>query len=161
MKPQKSKCVHACCLVMMFFVSGVLLTPAVAQQPARAATPRVIQTISAAQLHALMQRQGHTVEIDADGAILWDQDGYRTWLFVANDQKSIQFFVAFQNETANLNKVNEWNRTRKYGRSYLNNNGDPRFEKDLNLDGGITVARVQSFLRSCQLLFAAWRREVL
>ena len=159
----KSKCMNLLCLVTMIFVSGALIKPSTAgaQQQSPAAAQRVIQTITAAQLKTLMERQGYTVEIDADGAILCEIDGYRTWMFVANDRKSLQFFVAFENDGTNLARVNEWNRTRKYGRSYLNNNGDPRFEKDLNLDGGVTVARIQSYLRSCQLLFTAWRRLVL
>lgn len=48
---------------------------------------------------------------------------------------SIQFSTAFDLVAPmSFEQVNEWNRTKRFGKTYLDEEGDPYFEMDLNLD---------------------------
>jgi hypothetical protein len=60
-----------------------------------------------------------------------------------------------------LKDVNEWNRTKRYSRSYLDEEGDPFLELDLDLAGGVLKERIVDFLSTCRQSFLIWYDEVL
>lgn len=122
---------------------------------------QVVSTMSRDQLKAFLTSEGYSFTTDEDGDIVWKIEGFRTLLLVAKDEKSIQFRAAFGDGNATLKKVNEWNRTKKYSRSYLDNEGDPVLELDLDLDGGVARARIADFLKTCRISFTAWQDEVV
>ncbi len=50
---------------------------------------------------------------------------------------TIQFSTGYDLDTPmNATKINEWNRDNRFGRAYLDDQGDPFIEMDINLDGG-------------------------
>lgn len=49
--------------------------------------------------------------------------------------QSIQFSTGFDlDDPMSLEKVNEWNRDRRFGKVYLDDEGDPYIEMDINVD---------------------------
>jgi hypothetical protein len=56
--------------------------------------------------------------------------------------KSVQFFIAFNPDTSpSLEAMNEYARTKRWGRIYLDKDGDPAMEFDLDLEqGGMSEA---------------------
>lgn len=140
----------------------VLAVPAVTAQEAAVATyGSIVTTTTADQLVAFMKAEGYTVEVDADGDLSWKLDGFKSVLFVAKDNASLLFYAAFSDGNGTLEKVNNWNKTRKYSRSYIDNDGDPCLELDLDLVGGVTPDRIKDYLRTCRDSFSAWRTEVI
>ncbi len=145
-------------LVVIF---ATLLSSSYQARLAAAAADDVVETISAEQLMTLMQREGYAVELHEAGFVLWKIDGYRSHLFIADDAEAIQFHISFGDGNATLKKVNEWNATKRFSRTYLDEDGDPHLELDLDLEGGVTEKRIADYLRTCKVSLSAWCSEVV
>jgi len=126
-----------------------------------AQTEAVIESLSVQQLKTFMSAEGYAVHVDDDGDLIWKIEGFNAVMFVADDQESLQFYAAFTSDSADLAKVNMWNRTKRYSRSYLDGDGDPCLELDLDLAGGVMPARIQDFIKTCRLSFEVWLTEVV
>lgn len=125
------------------------------------AADQIVNRVTVAQVKAFMQGEGYAVEMDANGSVVWKIDGMITQIFVFSDGESIQFSAAFKATNTPLGKVNEWNRTRRFGRAYLDEEGDSHLESDLDLAGGVTSERIRDFLKTCRVLYQAWCTEVV
>lgn len=54
---------------------------------------------------------------------------------------TVQFYAGFSTKTVTLAKINEWNTGHRFGRAYIDKEGDPCLEMDVDLDaGGMTRA---------------------
>lgn len=80
----------------------------------------------------------------------------------ANAQcKTVQFYAGYSvSDVFSLDRVNEWNRDKRFGRAYVDTSGDPIVEMDLDMDfNGLPRANVvESFQvwRSIVRSFAAF-----
>ena len=125
----------------------------------RAESP-VYLNITPAELTQLMLEEGYSAR--EDNGVDWKSDGVNTHLLFIDGTQSIQFYVAYENSgDSTLEKVNEWNKTKRYSRSYSDNDNDPVLELDLDLAGGVTRDRILDFLKTCRASTSAWIREVL
>jgi len=52
--------------------------------------------------------------------------------------KDIQFSAAWAGYDISLHRINEWNKTKRYGKAYLDNDGDPAIELSVNLTYGVS-----------------------
>lgn len=50
----------------------------------------------------------------------------------------IQFSTGWTGYKVTLEQVNGWNRDKRFGKAYLDNENDPRLEMEVNLDHGVT-----------------------
>lgn len=131
-------------------------------QATEPAADRVVKTISAAEMKDLMKAAGYdSVTLAEEGHLNWQIEGFRTQVFIMKDQESMQFHAAFGDGNATMEKVNAWNRGKRYSRTYLDNEGDPHLELDLDLAGGVTEARIHDFLKTCRISFITWCVEVV
>lgn len=146
------------CLLLMG-CSALLNSSAHAAQPG--ATQQIMSSITLERLQAIMKEEGYSVNRDPSGPLIWKIDGRRSLLLIADDGESIQFAAAFGDGNATLKKVNEWNQTKRYSKSYLDEDGDPVLELDLDLAGGVTKQRLTDYLRTCHLSYQAWISEVI
>jgi hypothetical protein len=64
-----------------------------------------------------------------------------------NQFERLQLFSGFAGFKAEPKFINEWNRTRRFSRAYLDDNNDPCLEADLNLQGGVTRENIKVFLQ--------------
>ena len=120
----------------------------------------VVSKTSTAQLESIMKQEGYSYTVDKDGDLVWKIDGYSALLLLPKDKESILFRASFD-QSVPMSRINSWNRTKKYSRSYLDHENDPVLELDLDLEGGVTQARIVSFLKTSNVSFSAWRNEVL
>lgn len=109
----------------------------------------------------MLLAEGYAATIDDDGDVEWKIEGSRCYLLVLNNGKSILFKTSFRDTDATLQKVNRWNQTKRYSRAYLDEDGDPVLELDLDLVGGATKARIIDYFRTCFASFKAWHEEVV
>ena len=121
----------------------------------------VRQRITVWKISETMKQEGYAVTIRDESYVEWRIDGRKSQIFVADDGQSLQFHAAFLDTQATLATVNDWNRSKKYSRSYLDKDGDPHLELDLDLSGGITEARVIDFLATCRQSFERWVKDVI
>lgn len=127
---------------------------------AGAASAQTYTQISAPELQSLMASKGYTTEVDQDGDLIWTIDGVRSLLIVAKDKESIQF-VYSSSARPSLETINQWNRSKRYSRSFIDQDGDPILKLDLDLAGGVTKARIYDYLLTARTSLTHWSREVL
>lgn len=153
--PAGMRCLHA------LTAAAALLAGSLIGADAAETTVDVITDITPADIKTLMESEGYSVTLDKKGVVTWKIEGFRTHLFTAEDGGSIQFHASFSDGNATLKKVNEWNRNKRFSRTYLDEDGDPHLELDLDLEGGVTIQRVLEFLKSSRWSFEAWCRDVV
>ena len=59
----------------------------------------------------------------------------------------IQFYASFKKKTT-LGRINEWNASKRYTRAYLDKEGDPVLEADLDLEGGVSYGALAEFIKT-------------
>lgn len=80
---------------------------------------------------------------DGDPRITGRIDGYRYSVFFygcASGERctNIAFNAGWITKDVDLDRINEWNRDRRYGRAYLDRDGDPVVEMDVNIEFGVS-----------------------
>ena len=126
-----------------------------------ATADEIVEKTSAEHLGEILKAEGHSYTVDSDGDLVWELNGVTTLIMITRDKQSITFSVGFQSDTANLKKVNEWNRTKRFSRSFIDDDGDPVLQLDLDFAGGVTRTRIVDFLQTCRQSLATWAAEVV
>jgi hypothetical protein len=144
------------CLTVPIALATLLIWPATAR-----ALDRVVESLDLPALVEVMRGEGYAVEVREDRFVEWKIEGYRCQMFIADDSESIQFHSSFSDGSATLRKANEWNSTKRYSRCYIDEDGDPHLELDLDLAGGVTGNRIRDFLQTCKVSFTTWFDEVV
>ncbi|MCH8500485.1 MAG: YbjN domain-containing protein [Aliidiomarina sp.] len=138
--------------VSLFFLS---VSPSATAEP-------ILESTSVEAMLELMKSEGYAVSIDDDGDILWKIEGYNTYIIVAKNNEMAQFFTVFTESNGDIQtRVNDWNRSKSYSRSYWTTEGHPVLELDLDFAGGITERRVKDFLMTARYSFLAWLNDVV
>lgn len=142
-------------LLSVLILFGLSTTPAPAAE--------VIETISAQRVVELLGQAGFTgAEIDADQDVLVNMQGYRVLILVGSYQgKNLSMKFALAGTQANHQTVNRFDLEKRFGRAYLDSDGDPVLESDLDLEGGVTEARVLDYFRTFNQLMVHFLRAIL
>ena len=151
---------HIWAAFFLFLMVAAIESPARCRA-ADAAIDQTIESITVDELIDLMTDEGYAVEIHEAGFVQWKIEGYRCQVFVADNSEAIQFHISFGDGNATLKKINLWNATKRFSRTYLDDDGDPHLELDLDLAGGVTEGRIKDYLRTCKVSLAAWCKEVV
>jgi uncharacterized protein CbrC (UPF0167 family) len=141
--------------------AALLATDPAAAVVSAAAIEDIVDSMSVEELAELMEGEGYAVEVNNERFVQWKVDGYRCQVFVADDSQAVQFHVSFSDGNATLKKVNLWNATKRFSRTYLDEDGDPHLELDLDLAGGVTQERIVDYLRTCKVSLSTWCDEVV
>jgi len=64
---------------------------------------------------------------------------------------SLQFHASFRAQPT-LDVINTWNKENRYGKTYLDGEGDPVLEYDLDLEGGATDETILEAVRTFRML---------
>ena len=123
----------------------------------------VFDTLSMQSVADVLKEEGYSAEklsTDGEETVQWKMDGYSSYIIPYDEGLSIQFYICFSGTSATLEKVNEWNKTKRFSRSYLDDEGDPCLELDLDLAGGITRGRLVDYFKTCSVSFDQWHDEV-
>jgi len=129
-------------LGMIAAVAAVWALPAQAQM-VKAQEPESV-------VHAL-QQAGYAAKLGADDTgdpmISSGVDGsqFKVFFYNCTDHEqcaTVQFHIGFDlKENIGLARINEWNRTQRFGRAYLDAENDPILQMDVDLDdGGLSMA---------------------
>ncbi len=115
-----------------------------------ASASEVIERLDGRQVQTILGDLGFTgSEIDSDDDVIVNMQGYRVLILVGSDAgRSLMARFAVTGTGATLQTVNDWNRTKRYSRAYLDDEGDPILESDLDLEGGVDRKRVEDFFRT-------------
>ena len=58
----------------------------------------------------------------------------------------LQLYIGFKGAKASVNRINEWNRTHRFSRAYVDKDNDPVLESDLDFAGGVTLDTLKNFI---------------
>ena len=116
---------------------------------------------------AVLKGQGLTVEMtkDNDGDPLirssfGENQGFSVYFYGCTNHlhcTTMQFYAGFKESKADTTKINEWNRTKRFGRAYIDTDGQPAVEMDVDLDdGGMSKALFIDNLEFWQALMKAF-----
>jgi hypothetical protein len=140
--------------------------------PAQAAESRVDAVFSQmgpAEVEALLKAQGFAVESrtteSGSPVTAFKLSGYNVSLYYygcnAGSCASLQMYAGFKvPNKLSAEKMNEWNRGKRFSRAYLNEAGDPSLESDLDLEGGVSMANVKSFVETFRMSVDAFAKHV-
>jgi len=100
---------------------------------------------------AVLQKDG-----DGDPFIVGRMDGTKYSISFygcrhGRDCDDIQFASGWEGANVTLERINRWNRTRRFAKAYLDRSGDPVLEMSVNLDNGVSTANLDD-------TFAWWQR---
>ncbi|MDR1080760.1 MAG: YbjN domain-containing protein [Deltaproteobacteria bacterium] len=146
-------------LSILILVSAVLLaacssSSSSSDRPCRAVTgidpPRLLKIMKSMDLEA------EEIKLGESSAVRWTLRGSRTTVLFLTEGESLQFYVAMVGTGATSSFVNAWNKDWRYSRSYLDGDGDPVLELDLDLAGGVCEARIRDWLNTCVAAFGKW-----
>ena len=125
----------------LLFVAGTAVAvPAAAQN-----VPMVTATNPDSVLEAIRSKgyEANFSEVASGGdpVIQIEADGNKFVLLFYNctrgkECKTIQYFTGYTDPVVSFERINEWNKTHRFGRAYIDHEGDPVVEMDVDLDHG-------------------------
>lgn len=83
-------------------------------------------------------------EVDSNIYRFTVKGGYNVLLL--NKFDDIQLYAVFTGGKVSMSRINDWNRTKRFSRAYLDKDGDPVLEADLDFEGGVTNESVARFV---------------
>lgn len=107
---------------------------------------KVFEEMSVEEMRSLLREAKYEFkETEEDQARLFDfdLDGTESTLYFFG--KSMMLQTSFSDVIA-VQAVNQWNRTERFTRAYINDNGNPFLESDLDFTGGVTEKTVTEFI---------------
>lgn len=92
--------------------------------------------------------------------IQFDMFGLKVQLFP--QPTSAQLFAGFSSSRAMSPVIiNEWNRTKRFSRSYIDREGDPILESDIDLEGGITEQAIVTWIQTFAISLKAFNAMLI
>ena len=136
-------------------------TPAAAQKNGQTSTAsasgttsrsggEVITSISVGDLRSLLSEMGYEPRTLEGQENAWAvQMGERPVLIrIGGEGKNLLLWTYVQG--GSLDKVNQWNKDKRFSRAYLDGDGDANVEWDIDLEGGVTMEAVREGIRTFQ-----------
>lgn len=102
---------------------------------------------SDSELVNILKDEGYgAVKLIDDGSIRIKIDG-RSYMLFNQDDGDLQAYYAISGVDVSYRDMNDWNRTKRLSRAYLDSDRDPVIEADLLANGGLTVENVTEFFK--------------
>jgi len=73
--------------------------------------------------------------------------------------KSLTFYTGWVTDSVSMRQLNEWNRTKRFSRAYLDHEDDPCVEMDATLDGGVSRRNLDDVFDWWKISVTAFKRE--
>ena len=75
--------------------------------------------------------------------------------------KSISLSAAWGGTDVTMSDINDWNRVKRFGKAYLDSDGDPVLEMQINLDHGVSQANLEDTIDWWAISLARFKDEVI
>lgn len=147
------------CAALMCLALGAALyvspATAVAQDEEKEA-PEVFEKMSASRIERIMKDFGLEFKELDNGTYVFEVDGLKMVIF--NKEDTLQLYAGFSGQKVTLSKINEWNRTKRFAKAYLDKRDDPVIESDLELTGGTTTQNVKEWMKTFVVALKAYKK---
>lgn len=126
--------------------AAIAATAVLATAPAQA---QMVDATAPGVLADLLRQEGYaaTLETDSAGDPLINSSSqgvnWKIWFYGCDSDgrycKEIQFSVGFDKSSPiSASRINEWNREKRFGKAYVDEEGDPFLEHNITLQGGVS-----------------------
>jgi hypothetical protein len=111
--------------------------------------------VTAAEVAGILQHAGYKAETSkdqyGDPLIRSASSGvnFSVYFYTCHDTPrctSIQFYSGFKKPGIAEARISEWNRTKRFGKAYLDKDGDPRLEMDMDVQHGANTEAIANDL---------------
>jgi hypothetical protein len=119
---------------------------------------QVRDRIDAQQLNGLLRDKGLNGTINERGNIVVESNGSKIVFFISG--QTLQAYYGLSGSKANVNTVNEWNKSKRFGRAYIDGDGDPCVELDFDLEGGVTDENIKVWFDTVTAIQRSFRAHV-
>lgn len=118
----------------------------------------VITSLTNAEIEAVINKYsgGDYTDLE-DGDFSFELAGVKVLLF--HKGKNMQLYSGFKH-AASVAKMNEWNKAMRFSRAYIDDEGDPVIESDLDLEGGATLGAVEEFINTFKMSVDAFQDHI-
>lgn len=142
-------------------ISVVMILSCVLFSASAWAADGLVAKYSDDNLVQMMQKEGYSsVEKVKEGAIRVKVDGHTMVVFNKPDG-DLQLYYSIGGAKISCEDINEWNRTRRLSRAYLDSDKDPTLESDLLANAGISEKHVTEFLNVFKVSVGAFRDYII
>ena len=131
-------------------VALVLAGPVSAQQQR--------ERITAEQLTGLLRDKGLEGTVNEKGNVIVQNNGSKIVFFISG--QTMQAYFGLRGTSATITTVNEWNKSKRFGRAYIDSDGDPVVELDYDLEGGVTDDSVKVWFDTVTAIVRSFRTFV-
>lgn len=131
-------------------VALMLAGPASAQQ--------MRERITAEQLTGLLRDKGLEGKVNENGNVIVQVNGSKIVYFIKD--QTMQAYFGLRGTSANVNSINEWNKSKRFGRAYIDGDGDPCVELDFDLEGGVSEESIKVWFDTVNLIVRSFRTHV-
>jgi Putative bacterial sensory transduction regulator len=77
------------------------------------------------------------------------------------DCKTVTFYAGWTGTNTSLNQINEWNKVKRFSRAYIDKDGDPVMEFDIDLDdGGMSQPLFIDNVQFWEVAIAAFKKHI-
>ena len=128
----------------------VLVAPVSAQQTR--------DRITAEQLTGLLRDKGLEGQVNERGNVVVNTNGSKIVFFISG--QTMQAYYGLSGTKANVNTVNEWNKTKRWGRAYIDAENDPCVELDYDLEGGVSDDSIKVWFDTVTAVVRAYKTMV-
>ena len=124
-------------LLLLGWLSGCASTAGAPAPAAALESDRLQRRFAAGELVQLLREEGYgTVEALEDDGVRFKAGGM-SYVLTIYDDGDLQLYFGLTGIAVSQQVVNEWNRTRRLTRAYLDSELDPVLEADLLSDSGL------------------------
>lgn len=131
-------------------VALVLAGPVSAQQ--------MRERITAEQLTGLLRDKGMEGQVNERGNVVVQTNGTKIVFFISG--QTMQAYFGLTGTSANVQTVNEWNKSKRFGRAYIDADGDPCVELDYDLEGGVSDESIKVWFDTVSAIVRSFKAHV-
>jgi Putative bacterial sensory transduction regulator len=149
------------CLVITLCLAGPVASALAAPLPDGGVT--------APEVANVLQRAGYKAEVSTDkygDPLIRSASsgvGFSVYFYTCHKTPrctGIQFYAGFKKPGIAETQVSEWNRTTRFGKAYLDKDGDPNLEMDMDVEHGATSEAIANDLDRWVAVLAAFTKHI-
>jgi len=123
----------------------------------RAATAQDVMTaISDKHMESVLDEMGIDYTKSKEHTWKLKLDSRTVLLFLEHDNTDSQLYIGFGDKTVSPSKMNEWNKSKRFGRAYADDDSNPVLESDLDFAGGVTDDTLKAWIKLFKTLIESY-----
>ncbi len=116
------------------------------------------ERITAEQLNGLLRDKGMEGQVNERGNVVVNNGGSKIVFFISG--QTMQAYYGLSGTKATINTVNEWNKTKRFGRAYIDAENDPCVELDYDLEGGVSDESIKVWFDTVTAIVRSFKAHV-